>query len=108
MPGSCLDHKLWCRIQNFAQGGPRRKLAALNFWAMHLAAPHSSTEDAASGNLIYLILLPDFASRNSATVAVLRRFTDVQISRGNRRKLHDAHCDDGDARVDRARLERHV
>jgi hypothetical protein len=37
---------------------------------MHSAAPHSSTEGGASGNLIYLILLPDFASRNSVTVAV--------------------------------------
>ena len=36
---------------------------------MHWAAPDSFTADGASGNLIYLILPPDFASRNSVTVA---------------------------------------
>jgi nucleotide-binding universal stress UspA family protein len=36
---------------------------------MHWAAPDSFTDDGASGNLIYLILPPDFASRNFVTVA---------------------------------------
>jgi nucleotide-binding universal stress UspA family protein len=37
---------------------------------MRWVAPHSSTEDGALGDLIYLILPPDFIARNSAMVAV--------------------------------------
>ena len=81
MSGSRLDHKLWCRIRNFAHGGPGRESAALNFWAMHSAAPHSSTEDDASGNLIYLILVPDFASRNSVTVLFAEIYGCTDFSR---------------------------
>ena len=51
------------------------------FGAMHSAAPHSSTEDDASGNLIYLILVPDFVSRNSVTVLFAEIYGCTDFSR---------------------------
>ena len=51
------------------------------FGAMHSASLHTSTEDDASGNLIYLILLPDFASRNSVTVLFAEIYGCTDFSR---------------------------